>query len=659
VKTHSRLIAMPIAVTALLAGTLAVAAPAQAADVTVTDMATLKLAAASCTDGSTITLGADIETVIVPPSFYSTDEVNTGCSMTLDLNDHRLSLARVLVGEDTTLRIRGGSGGSGELVATAGDYRRSTIDTTDAALVIDSGVITATVGSYAAAIGSSYGGNPGSITINGGTVTADSNEGSAAIGGAYTGQGGTVTINGGTVTATGRGGGSGIGSGEFGGHGAISINGGTVVATGEGGAGLGDGSAPEPGERGPIRINGGTVVATGGTLSPGIGGAGQAVSIGTGADVTVVGGRTYDATATVSSVGGDSIAGRPFGSLEVAGTLRIPTEAHLTVPAGETASVTSTGLITGSTGQADGGTIYGPGTVANAGSIRLPDSQVVDSTTPARVTDHHYAVSFDTQGGSAAPAPVTVLARSFADGGRTFPGAPSKPGASFSGWNSKADGSGVPIDAASTLPGSATSGPRAVTAYAQYVAPPPQAGPSPTISGLAPSVTGVPRERKILSARPGTVTPAGTTFTYQWLSDRKPVRGATAQTFRLGRKQAGHRVSVRITATSTGTPAVNRTSSQTRRISSPYKRIVLADRSIRDGQTFRVVATGFAPGQKIRVWLAGIAATTMRADSTGTVNRPVRFPDRTKVGVRRVRVSGYTAKGQRTGTVHTLVRYRH
>lgn len=380
------------------------------------------------------------------------------------------------------------------------------------------------------------------------------------------------------------------------------------------------------------------MVATGGyRSSPGIGGSGQSVTIGAGADVTAVGGAGFNSADRVSSIGGDGTALRPFGSLTIGGTLRLPSGANLTVPAGEAATVTSTGVVTGSTGPDDGGRIYGPGTVANGGSIVLPDAQVVDGTTPAGVTVHHYAVSFDTRGGSPAPSPVTVFARSFADGARTFPAAPTRPGAEFTGWNSRPDGSGVPITATSTLPGSATGGPLAVTAYAQFGSP-------------AASIAGNPREGRTLRASTG--LPAGTPSTYRWKADGRTIKGATSSTLKLGKKQAARRITVTVTAAGKVS-----TSSATKVVTSKRARLVVSPTRIGKRDAFRVTAVGLRSNQKIRVWLGGRRVVIGKADSRGVVDRTVRFSTATDAGKRRVRVSGYDKNDKRTYTIIRTVRY--
>ncbi len=635
-RTLARPLALPLTLTALLAGTLAVAAPAQAAGTTVTDMAALQTAASSCTNGSTIVLGADV--LDAGPN-YRVDEVLTGCTMTLDLNDHALTLERITVRPGTTLTIRGGAAGTGSLDAKAGDYNDAAIHTEDAGLVIDSGDITASVGSFAAAIGNRDG-NFGSITINGGTVDAWSNELSAAIGGGINSTGGTIAINGGTVTAYGDNGGSGIGAGWFGVHDTVTIAGGTVRATGDGGSGIGGVDTVTGADYGPITITGGTVQAIGKYQRAGIGGQGQSVNLAARSDVTAIGGSNpQGATTLVSSVGSADPARGPFGSLTVAGTLRIPADGHLTVPGGAVATVTATGVITGTTGSSDGGRLYGPGTIANAGSIRLPDARPTDGTSPVRITDHHYAVSFDTRGGSAAPAPTTVLARSFAAGARRFPTSPSRGDDLFRGWNSKADGSGTPITATSTLPGSATGGPRAITAYAQYAS-----------SKPSPSIGGSPREGRTLRASTG--LPAGTPVTYRWKADGRRIKGANGPTLKLGRKQAARRVTVTVT-----TGGRSATSKATRVVASKKARLVVTPTRIRQRDYFRVTAVGLRSNQRIRVWLGGRPVHLGKADGRGVVDRKVRFSTKTEPGKRRVRVSGYSTSDKRTYTIKRTVRY--
>jgi hypothetical protein len=361
----------------------------------------------------------------------------------------------------------------------------------------------------------------------------------------------------------------------------------------------------------------------------------------------VRGGLRQEGGTDIPAVGpGVAYEGTPdFGTLAVAGTLRIPAGANLTVPEGATVTVAATGVITGSTGSSDGGQIYGPGTIANGGTIRLPDAQVVDTTTPAIISNHHYAVSFDTQGGSTAPSPVTVFAESFAAGGRAFPSDPTKTGTEFRGWSSRADGSGASISTNSPLPGSANGAPVPVTAYAQF-APPAVTTPAAPDA----SITGTVREGRTLTARTG--LPAGTAATYRWSADGRTITGATGPTLELGTKQAARRVTVTVTAGGRSS-----TSKSTKVVTSKRPRIVVTPNRIGKRDYFSVTAVGLTKRQRIRVWLGGRRVLIGTADSRGVVDRTVRFSKATDAGERRVRVSGYDKDDHRTYTVTRTVRY--
>ena len=179
------------------------------------------------------------------------------------------------VPEGKTLTIRGGSAGTGKLIANntyfgagiGGGYMISCGN-----IVIEGGDITATGGSGGSAgIGCGYGASCGTIMISGGTVNATGGYGGAGIG-CYDENSscGAITITGGTVNATGGISGAGIGSGSQASCDAITISGGTVNATGgEFGAGIGSGYYNA--SCGDITISGGTVRAQGGNNAAGIG----------------------------------------------------------------------------------------------------------------------------------------------------------------------------------------------------------------------------------------------------------------------------------------------------------------------------------------------------------------------------------------------------
>jgi uncharacterized repeat protein (TIGR02543 family) len=348
----------------------------------------------------------------------------------------------------------------------------------------------------AAGIGSGEnGGAGGTITIkDSAIVSAVGGTGTGAgIGGGSGGSGGTIVIQDDvTVTATGGGLAAGIGGGNAGNGGSITIAGGTVTATGgvgnggQGGAGIGGGSG---GTGGTVAISGdATVTANGSRLSAGIGAGHTGSGSGSaGPALTVAAGSTVHASGG-NSVGAASLGTGASGTLELAGLLVLeppPATGNggmevRNAAAGDEVTIQATGVLAGPNTTADGttgtgATLWGAGQVMNHGAITLTTDRVT-----ALVKDHHYQVSFDTQGGSTAPAPVTVFAPSFAAGVRSLPAAPTKSGMSFEGWNTAADGSGAPFLASSLLPGSSADGtPVPVTVYAQWA-------PAP----VAPSITG-------------------------------------------------------------------------------------------------------------------------------------------------------------------------
>ncbi|GAA5152093.1 hypothetical protein GCM10023340_31840 [Nocardioides marinquilinus] len=80
---------------------------------------------------------------------------------------------------------------------------------------------------------------------------------------------------------------------------------------------------------------------------------------------------------------------------------------------------------------------------------------------------------------------------------------------------------------------------------ARYSVPAPQVVTRPSISGTA-------KAGRTLTARPGSWTPGTTSLAYTWLRDGRPVAGARARTYRVGSRDAGHRISVRVTAKGAG-----------------------------------------------------------------------------------------------------------
>ena len=63
-----------------------------------------------------------------------------------------------------------------------------------------------------------------------------------------------------------------------------------------------------------------------------------------------------------------------------------------------------------------------------------------------------------------------------------------------------------------------------------------------------PRVTGVRRFERKLTASTGTWRPAPRRFRFQWLRDGEPIKDATEKTYRLGHRDVGHRVRVKVVA---------------------------------------------------------------------------------------------------------------
>lgn len=477
------------AVAPIVAVLAAVAGPAAATTTAVTTYTQLVQAmnGPNCADGDTVAISANISA--------PTSVLTTGCTLTVDLGGNDVALRQILIGTSKTLTVKTtDEDGHGSLTADASGADGPGIRTTGATLAVESGEVAATGGSNGAGIGGGDGGHGGGVMIAGGIVTATGGSRGAGIGGGYTGVGGVngtggITISGGTVTAIGGQAGAGIGGGAAGAGGGLEISGGFVTATGsDDGAGIGGGWS---GNGGGITISGGTVTATGGVDQggqyggAGIGGGGNAgdggaLVITVGADVTAIGGGTGSAVGSGSS--------GKFGGLHVAGLLRVP-QGKFTIPNSsnfDEVHVTSTGRIVGTNADpAAGAQFSGAGSVANAGAITLSHSNVTGGAPGVTVRDRHYLVSFDTQGGSAAPAPASVFAKSFADGSRTFPTNPIKADFTFTGWNTVADGSGSAITATSSLPGTSDGTPVPVTAFAQWQTTTLCEGRVVTISGTA------------------------------------------------------------------------------------------------------------------------------------------------------------------------------
>ncbi len=71
---------------------------------------------------------------------------------------------------------------------------------------------------------------------------------------------------------------------------------------------------------------------------------------------------------------------------------------------------------------------------------------------------------------------------------------------------------------------------------------------APAVVRTKPAVTGTVKVGSVLTATPGTWSLGGLTFSYQWLRDGASISGQTAQTYKPVLADAGHKLSVKVTA---------------------------------------------------------------------------------------------------------------
>jgi hypothetical protein len=138
----------------------------------------------------------------------------------------------------------------------------------------------------------------------------------------------------------------------------------------------------------------------------------------------------------------------------------------------------------------------------------------------------------------------------------------------------------------------------------------PGPGPAP-VATTAPVVIGIPRVGAQLTAFDGEWDQDGLTFTRRWLRDGVPIAKATATTYRLTGKDAGHRISVQVRATKAGVTPGTAVSGTTARIAKAASRTHASvnDTSVRSGTTVRLRATvsasGVVPDGKVYVYYRG------------------------------------------------------
>jgi len=335
-----------------------------------------------------VKLGAD---------FTGNTELTIGRDLTLDLNGKNLTIDLptatgnssngIKISSGVTLTIIDGNpSGSNALTVTngsdifVGSGYGAAINVTEGTLIITSGKIIATGGSYGASIGGGNNGEGGNIIINGGIVEATGSIRGAGIGGGNNGSGGNITITGGTVEATTASGSYGacIGGGSSSSGGIITITNGYITAISGGtGAGIGGGLASDGGN---ITIADGVVNATGSNGSAGIGGGFR----GAGGTIIITGGII--AATGANSVNSNNGSGAGIGGGGAVGSDPSGASGSITIT-GNTAIIAQGGASTwrgggagiGSGGSGSGGAVGAAGDAANPIII---EGTVITSGTP-------------------------------------------------------------------------------------------------------------------------------------------------------------------------------------------------------------------------------------------------------------------------------------
>jgi hypothetical protein len=94
--------------------------------------------------------------------------------------------------------------------------------------------------------------------------------------------------------------------------------------------------------------------------------------------------------------------------------------------------------------------------------------------------------------------------------------------------------------------------------------------PPPVVAGTV-KISGKAVVGKKLSAVVTGWTPAGVTFSYQWLRKGAPIAGATGATYKLGKKDKGKKISVRVTGSKAGSASASATSAETKKVKNKKK----------------------------------------------------------------------------------------
>lgn len=109
-------------------------------------------------------------------------------------------------------------------------------------------------------------------------------------------------------------------------------------------------------------------------------------------------------------------------------------------------------------------------------------------------------------------------------------------------------------------------------------------------------VEGEPGLGKVLTVKPGVVTPSGAAVTYQWLRDGVPIAGATSTTYRIAAADVGTRMSVQVNAVRNQYLPFTTVLAATPRVTSPAAiKLVTKPKQGRAVARVKVTAAGKAP----------------------------------------------------------------
>ncbi|MEV0489996.1 OmpL47-type beta-barrel domain-containing protein [Streptomyces atratus] len=111
-----------------------------------------------------------------------------------------------------------------------------------------------------------------------------------------------------------------------------------------------------------------------------------------------------------------------------------------------------------------------------------------------------------------------------------------------------------------------------------------------------PKVTGPAVIGSTVTATPGTWNTTGLAYAYQWLRDGRPITGATAVARTITSGDAGHRLSVTVTASKAGKSPVSSASAATDRVTGAKSRVVHAGNSTVNGASSPIGHTRVGPG---------------------------------------------------------------